>query len=187
MNLDRAIARAKRIEDAIRERAFLPIGETINGVDVLQFSLRHCTICFKIRSPFFYGTIPQVEDVGMFLWIVSPHYDPDDLEKRRIFLGQVGQHDRWALFYPTIRKYINRAFMDRPPTVSDSKPIATSFAAGMIHKIASAYGWTPNQILDTPIAALFQLLKWIDVERNYKTPQFNPIQDRIMAKAMNGR
>lgn len=182
MNLDRALARAKRVEDALREKAFLPLGEIINGVEVLQFSLRHLTILFKIRSPFLYGGIPQIEDVGLFLWIVSQHYNPSDNENRAAFMAQLVFHPEWERFYRSIRRYLDRALMDTPPQASEGKPISASYAAGIIHKIAAAYGWDIDRIMDTPIAALFQLMKWIEIERNFNLPQFNPLQDRVKAR-----
>lgn len=182
MDLNRAIARAKRIEEKLRERAFLPVGEEINGVEVLQFSLRHCILCFKMRSPFFYGGQIEIGDVGLFLWTVSPNYSATDNDKRSAFLSQLLRHPRWHLFYRAIHRYLERAFMDRPPTIESGKVIAASYAASMIHKIASAYHWDDESILDKPIARLFQYIKWIEVAQNPSTPQFNPIQDRLKAR-----
>lgn len=184
MNLDRSLRRAKQVEDAIRERAFLPLGEKINGIEVLQFSLRHCTICFHIRSPFFFGGPANVEHVGMFLWIVSPDYDPANTDLRAVFMAMVGAQPNWSMFYPRIRKYLKRAFMDMPPVAEDGKAIAASYAASMVHKIAAAYKWAPDVIMGMPIAALFQLMKWIEVEKKFSTPQFNPLRDAAMARMM---
>lgn len=182
---NRALARAKRIEDALRERAFLPVGEEINGVDVKQFTLRHLTILFQIRSPFLYGGVREIEDVGLFLWIVSPHYDPNNLELRAKFMAQLVAHPNWHFFYRAIDRYIKRSFMDSPPRCDNGgKAIGACYAAAMIHRIATAYHWEMEKILDTPIAALFQLLKWIDVTHNPNVPQFNPIQDQVKARLM---
>ena len=74
--------------------------------------------------------------------------------------------------------------MDAPPSVEGGKKISASYAAGMIHKVASVYGWEDDKILDTPLAALFQLLNWIAVDEHYNTPQFNLLQDRIKARMM---
>ncbi len=207
MDFGRTLNRAKRIEDAIRERAFLPIGETINGVEVLQFSLRHLTLLFHCRSPLLVGGPIGIEDIGLFLWIVSPHYDPFNKEItlsswkkrwmrfrkipvpriREVFMHQLVCHPKWNLFHRAITRYLERAFMDRPPQCEGGKPIAASYAAGMIHRISRAYSWRPEEIMDMPIAGIFQLLKWIDVEANPKTPQFNPFQDRVKARLINGR
>lgn len=80
MKTDRArlyrwqIARAKEVDESLRERAFLPLTESINGVIVNQFTLRHLTILFHLQSPFIYGGVRKIEDVGQFLWVVSPFY-----------------------------------------------------------------------------------------------------------------
>lgn len=204
MDLNRALARAKRIEEKLRERAFLPVGEEINGVDVKQFTLRKLTILFQFRSPFLYGGIREIEDVGQFLWIVSPHYSTEAQEiplpwwrrrwarwrghriptVREAYMAQVVMHPNWHLFYRAIDRYIERAFMDTPPSSSGGKSIGACYAAAMIHRIACTYHWEMDKILDTPVAALFQLLKWIEVMHNPNVPQFNPLQDRIKARLM---
>lgn len=183
MNLTRALRRTKRIEDGLREKAFLPILDDINGVLVNQFTLRHLTILFAIGSPFVYGGIRKIEDVGVFMWVVSRAYDPNDVEKRAAFMEELVQHPRWDLFYRAIDRYIYFAFMDRPPIAEGGKMITASYAAAIIHRIALAYHWSRADILDTPVAALFQLLKWIEVYQNPKTPQFTPLKSRVQAKA----
>jgi len=205
MNLNRALAQAKRIEDTLRERAFLPVPESINGVTVKELTLRHLNILFQIRSPFLVGGQPQIEDVGTFLWVVSPQYSTQPeiillpfwrrfwLKVRRrlpptvreVFMAELVLHPRWHLFSRAIGRYLDRAFMDRPPSVEGSgKKIAASYAAGALHKILSAYGGDDELWLDKPIRRLFQYGKWIDAENDPKMPQFNPLQDRIIAKAL---
>jgi hypothetical protein len=203
MNFQRALARAKRIEDSLRETAFLPVPEQINGVTVRQFTLRHLTILTKIRSPFLVGGAVTGEDIGTFLWVVSPQYSqerevfiPENRFRRwwmklrgiqpptvrQVFMAELVMHPRWQLFYRGIERYLGRVFMDKPPEVGGGKLVASSYAAGLIHQVARAYNWTPDQIMDTPLAAIFQLLKWSAVEANPSTPQFNPLQDRIKAR-----
>lgn len=202
MNVNRARARAKRIEDIRRERAFLPIGEFINGVEVLPFKLSHLTRLFHARSPFFFGGPVRAGDIGLFVWIVSPHYDHLNqkirrdwrwlpwrvwmkLRRRRIprireaFVAQVLLHPRFPLFHKAINQYIDRAFMDRPPTMEAGKTIETSYAASILHKMMQAYGGEIETWLGTSMVAIFQLLKWVDVEAEPRTPQFTPLQSRI--------
>jgi hypothetical protein len=205
MNLDRALARAKRIEDALRERAFLPVPEEINGVMVKQFTLRHLTILFQIRSPFLYGGIRQDEDVCVFMWVVSPHYNTEwrvvslpwyrrwwmKLRRqpiptlRKAYIYELVQHPRWDLFRRAIDRYLERAFMDMPPACSDGKPVSASYAAGLIHRLLPEDKSNDEALMDKPIARLFQYLNWVTVTNNPRQPQFHPLQDRIKQRALN--
>lgn len=204
-SLPRAIGRAKRIEDKLRDVAFLSVREEINGVEVNQLTLRHLTILFYIQSPFLFGGIRKIEDVGTFLWIVSPHYCVHDkpvpltrrerffywLHRKHVptmreaFLSQLVCHPKWQLFYRAIDRYLDRALMDKPPMTSGGTRMATSFAAGIIDRIAAAYGWRDEAILDTPMSRIYQLMKWIEVRGNPKTPQFNPLRDRITQRYLD--
>lgn len=204
MNLNRARFHAKRIEDAQREKAFLPVLDEINRVCVKQLTSGHLETLFAISSPFVYGGIRQIEDVGAFLWIVSPHYDannpPVELKwlwrlyyrlrrqpiptLREAFMLELVQHPRWHLFYRAIDRYIYFATMDRPPSVEGSKAIETCFTAAIAHRLRKAYGGlSMEEIRNTPISANFQFLKRISADQNPKEPQFRPLQSRVEATA----
>lgn len=175
------IARGNEVDESFRERAFLPITDQINGVTVLQFTLRHLTILSHLQSPFIYGGVRKIEDVGQFLWVVSPQYDtlPPEETNRTRFLAELVLHPKWEHFYRSIDRYLQRTFRDPPPIVKDGKQIAACYTAGVVHKIAKAYGWDDETIMDKPLIRLFQYLKWIQVDDNPATPQFNPMADTI--------
>lgn len=179
MNLHRALSRAKRIEDSLRERAFLPVTENINGVTVKQLTLRHFIILLQLKSPFVSGGPRRIEDVGQFLWVVSPQYDADDPEGLERYVSELVFHPTFHLFYRAIDYYIFYAFMDRPPKVEGGKLITASYAASMIHRVAKIYRESRETILDTPLSALFQFIKWIDAEQTPNAPQFTPLQSRV--------
>lgn len=198
MNLDFQLARAKRIEDAIREKALLPVNDEINGIEVRQFNLEHWLILSKVSSPFlFQDRLVTPVDVGLFLWIVSPHYDPRSFgtawgllarikryfatRKRRLFLRMVVRQPHWINFEPRIRKYLKRAFMDRPASSSDGKAISAGLGASMIHRIAYVYKWSREEIRQMPLAEAFQYLNWNAAH----LPQFNSVQDAVKNRLMN--
>lgn len=178
------LARAKEVDGSLRERGFLPILDNINGVVVKQFTLRHFTILSHLQSPFIYGGVRRIEDVGQFLWVVSPKYDtlPPEESAQKRFLTELVLHPHWDRFYRGIDRYLQRTFRDTPPTVGNGKEIAVCYSAGVIHHIAGAYGWDDDAIMDKPLIRLFQYLKWIQVANNPMTPQFNPMQDRVTLK-----
>lgn len=202
------LSRAKEVDDSLRERAFIDVPEQINGVTVRQLTLRHLNILFKIQSPFIYGGVRKIEDIMLFLWIVSPHYSQERryvvLPRRKLlwrrlvawarrqefhiptvrelFVAELVIHPRFEHFSRGIDRYIYRTFLDTPPSVKEAKAVSTAYAASVIHKLASSYGWEEQTILDMPLTRVFQYLKWIQVEDNPKTPQFDPMQNRIEQK-----
>ena len=175
------LARAREVDESLRERAFLCVPGNINGVTVNQFTLRHLTILSHLQSPFIYGGARRAEDVGVFLWVISPHYDtlPAAESNRARYLAELVLHPHWDRFYRGIDRYIYHVYRDAPPTVKSGKTIATCYAAGVIHKISKNYGWDDEAIMNKPLIRLFQYLKWIQVEEHPSTPQFNPLQDKI--------
>ncbi|MEY2511995.1 MAG: hypothetical protein QOE26_2758 [Verrucomicrobiota bacterium] len=190
MKTDRArlyrwqIARGNEVDESFRERAFLPITDQINGVTVLQFTLRHLTILSHLQSPFIYGGVRQMEDIGQFLWVVSPQYDtlPPEETNRTRYLAELVLHPKWENFYRAIDRYLQRTFRDPPPMVGDGKLIAACYTAGVVHKIAKTYGWDDETIMDKPLIRLFQYLKWIQADENPATPQFSPMADRVKSR-----
>jgi hypothetical protein len=187
MKTDRArlyrwqIARGNEVDESFRERAFLPITDQINGVTVLQFTLSHLTILSHLQSPFIYGGVRQIEDVGQFLWVVSPQYDtlPPEETNRTRYLAELVLHPKWKHFYRAIDRYLQRTFRDPPPSVKHGKPIATCYTASVIHPLMKTYGGNDEEWMDKPLIRLFQYLKGIQADENPATPQFNPMADRI--------
>lgn len=183
--LSKNIARVKRVEDGWRARAFLPELEKINGVEVLQLTLEHLTELERVNSPFItQGIGSQPEDVGLFLWIVSPHYDRFNVDLRRQFLTQLLENYpplKFKIFYRAIYRFLwVRALMDIPSHPSSGVTVGTCTAAAMIFKIARAmHGWSRNQILKCRMAELYQYLKWDSLTDDPDRPQFNPLQDRM--------
>lgn len=195
MNLERSQAKAKRIEDVVRQRAMLPIPFDINGWTVKQFTLRHFSILIQIGSPFVCGGPARIEDVGVFLWVVSPEYDHRSfitphtllgkwkrfiaLRRRKAFMKRLAHHPRWSLFEPRIRIYLKRAFMDRPPS-GPGKPIAACYDSSMIFRIVTWSHWTEDDIYEKPMARLFQYLNWISAPT--MQPQFFPLQSAVISR-----
>jgi hypothetical protein len=182
--LAKNLARVKRVEDRWREFAFLPETDRINGVEVRQLTLGHLMELERVKSPFLTrGIGTQPEDVGLFLWIVSPHYDRFNHELRCEFLKQLMAEyppERFRMFYRAIHRWLwTKSLMDIPAAPTSGITVGTSTAAALIHLIASAYGWAPEVIKRERMAALYQYIKWINLDPH--RPQFNPLQDRVTA------
>lgn len=146
-------------EQSLRENAFIDIEEQICGVDITPLNLRQWSILAAIGNPFIKGGDFGAADAAMFLWAISPEYSPQK-KKRDDFIKRIAKID-YAETIKAIAKYLDNAFFDAPRSgKGDSGSIAT-FTACVIHRLASTYGWSENQILAIPLKRVWQYLRLI--------------------------
>jgi hypothetical protein len=182
--LAKNIARVKRVEDRWREEALRePELQRINGWNVLPLTLWHIQELERVESPFLTaGMGTQPEDVGLFLWILSPHYNRNNRELRREFLRILFEEyatPQFRIFYRAIYRFLwVKSLMDIPPAPTSGIRVGTCTAASIINKVAGAYGWPKEQIIRERMAALYQYIKWIEI--NPDIPQFDPLQVRMI-------
>lgn len=183
----RAVQRADRIEDYWRDFAFLGLNEKLRlvggrTVEVKLLTLRMFVQLWAVRSPFLVGGPIRPEHVGQFLWRLSPEYCTDGEARRRYITKIAGLP--FMSCVRAINRFVDRMLIDSPPT--EDKPSNTkhdvSFAASMIHMLGNAYGWLPDQVLDTPIPALFQFIRSIQRDHQPDAITFNPLRDRYGAR-----
>ena len=186
----RAQSRGTRLAESWRELAFLSTIETLCGVQVRQLSLRMFAELCRARSPFLCGGSIGGEDVVLFLWRLSPGFDRLDADRRARFVESVHplayERDRFHRSVRSIKRFVNRMLVDKPPSSGGSNSISdVSFVGAFVHEFASAYGWDEDQILDKPLPQLFQLLRQILRDRNPKLPRFNPIAARLTRRVVD--
>ena len=175
--LARASGRVRAISDAYRERAFLPIQDEIEGVPVRHMTARQLNALQAIRSPFIYGGMPTAEEVAAFLWFISPLYNAAG-NGRDEFTMVVGQLD-YIRTLITIRKYLDRTFLDLPGAPASGKSFPISSTAGLVDDLAEAYGWSEETILDMPLVRVLQYVKRQRSKKNPEAPVFDKLVDRL--------
>jgi hypothetical protein len=121
------------------------------------------------------GTEPPLLRMFPFLRTWFPNYWPSAEDRgvaafvqvRREFIEQVRAID-FHKSVRAIRRFVARMLIDRPlgskRTVS-SDPADTSFAADVIHIIATAYGWSEEKIDQLPMPKIFQALRLIQRDK----------------------
>ena len=175
-----AMAAAQAQEDAQRDIAFLELCADLCGEPVRPLTLRMLLWLFTAGSPFVSGGSVGPEHVAQFLWIASPSFAPFDTAARAAFVARVAETVPFEPAVEAIDQLIDAALMDRP--ARSGRPATasiTSFAAGLVDEFASEYGWTRGEILDCPVAILYQQLRRIDRRHNPKALFFNRITDRV--------
>ncbi len=195
-----AVREAVEREQLIRDLAFSGLPDRLCDIPVARLTFRHWHWLTIMESPFLLGASLSSNTIrghiAAYFWTLAPHRPlvPKNtwLEKRykKRFLRQVGKIEtRRAL--AGIHDHLSAVFQDAPPTTLNTEPRASyySCAATIIHRLATAYGWTDEVILDLPLTRLFQYLKIIDlqsaVQARKKPLQFNPsdaLKGRLAAK-----
>ena len=173
-------------EQAIRSAAYLPMTESILGVDVLPMTPEHFVILSNSDCGFFRRRLITEIDVGLFLWALSPRYRPItnfwDRWQRRRFLQSVRKlnfdESKKAIF-----AYLEETFQDAPGTKEGKWNVPYwSFCASLIDLFAEEYGWTDERVMGAPLKRLYDLQKIITRRRNPNAIQFNPLSDAVRSK-----
>lgn len=213
--LEQDYVRAVIRERTVREIAFLPVTENICGLEVVPMTLRHLLALRLIGCPFLINGEPTQEDCFVFLWHLSKDYSPRNMKakrkilkrcRKRFFLTKppwihfafrmlpwqkktVKKFERLEIVKQQIREFLADALMDRPPMREGNNKSYFSDAAAICHRFALKYSWSVNDVMDTPLKALFQFCKLIEADiraEHKKNPiMFNPsdaVQNRILAE-----
>lgn len=173
-------------QEAIRDTAFLCLPRSICGLPVLPLTTRHILWLLIIKSPFVGGqklSWPHAHlHVAAFLRIVSPKFSPMSRFKSRLFFWRFRR-----TIYPqkldpvkmvsAIKEFLDKQMQDQPAGSGGAGQSYWSIGATIVHALGG-YGWSLDEILDTPVSVAFQLIKiqrHEDAAKNgVKHPLFNP-------------
>lgn len=172
---------AQEAEQTARELAFISPTLPLCGIEVRQLTPRLWLLLNGLGCAFLKGITPGPEDIAMFFWFMSPKYSRD-LAARDEFIKTEVIHLKFIETAQAIYAFLGNAFIDSPPATqaSDQKSY-WAHIGGLIHLIASAYGWDDEAIMDKPLARLFQYAKILRYSRNPKEPRFNA-SDRYVSQ-----
>ena len=156
MGLPPEITKAIRQCETWQEEAWLEVPMEICGIPVMPMTLRHFFLLQGAESPFVNGANFTPADIGVFLWIVSPSYVPCPKE-RDAFAKRVA-HIKIAQAEREINAYVEQAFSEADTAEDENKAKKyANFIAYQIDMFAKEYGWCVQEILDLPMAQVFQL------------------------------
>lgn len=197
--LDEAVAEAQQQEAAIRNFAMEDTTVEVAGVECRQMTLRHLLYLSLSRSPFICGGAATPEAIIHFFWIVSPQFvavrcnaDREAaFQARASFIAElVARNLPFSSTAAAIAALIDDALLDSPASSGSRSTPISSFAASMVHEFASAYRWQHDEVLDSPIARLYQYLRHIIIS-DYAAkglrppPFFNSRSDKVRRKFVN--
>jgi len=157
-DLQPKLAEAAREERDIRAEAWLDLPKTICGIEVEPLTLKRYTLLVAAESPFVTSGKLSAGAITQFLWFVSKEFCWDEEAKGR-FIKSV-RNVSASEAYLEIAAYLEEALFDAPKPDEDEKrdPSSMPVAASIVHTMCSNYGWTAEEVMDTPIARILQLL-----------------------------
>lgn len=174
-------AEAAQRQEALRDSVFLGLPLTICGLPCDQLNARHLAILTHCRNGFVCGGEITGVAVGQFLWCLSPDYSPINTKGRAARLKQVSGLN-FAKAKKEIEEYTDGVFMDSHAGGSPRSESYNSWLAGLVDALASEYGWKQQEILDLPLAAVFQYVRLIRKRNGDNEPQFNKLTDEVKTK-----
>lgn len=167
MDFRKLYSEAVKRDQDVRDAAFLSLTTSICGVAIRQLTVRDIVILDGIGSPFLCGGPHSVQDAARFLWLMSPLYCSGWWPAFR-FGRRCRKIDDTQLT-SGIDRYLEDTFQDAPGKKAGADgPDFASFAAHLVHRLASAYGWSIDEIMRVPLKVIFQQLKCIRHEREEK-------------------
>ncbi len=145
------------LQDAerVQEEAWLNFPVEIDGLEIVQMSLRHYFILIGLDSPFLKSQPFTIADIGVFLWVLSPDFKLGE-KHRDEFCKKVARLNV-ARAVSQIETYLEETFFDADTAEVKAKKRYANFVAYQIDTYAKEYGWSAEYILDLPLRQIFQL------------------------------
>jgi hypothetical protein len=196
-------------ERLAREVSFLPITETVAGLELVPMTLRQYLVLSLTKSPLLTGETPGPGHLLDFLWLLHPRYSPKGgfhkwlmVRKLRRCIPPVGTiwDYEWlrakrqrrvdlAVYRLTrlvvaLRNYVGETLQDWQPSQAPEGTVEIDHycdGAAICALVAREYGWTQETTLNMPMKQLLQFLKEIKVFHGTKVPLCNP-SDRVKAE-----
>lgn len=186
---------ARAAEKEALEAAFvIDAPEFVDGIPVKKVTLRHWMLLTVMDNAYVRGGEITEADALDAMWILSLGYEAKNKKKRDEVQEAIAKNHDMAAVIIGLEEMFERAFMAAPLSSNDpnekrrEEPLKVGFAAILIHRIASAYHWSRETIIDTPLCEAFQYLRMIDVEEWAKNgkdyPQLGGKSDKLMAEAL---
>ena len=152
--LPAAIKQAIAESESNQAEAWLNFNTTIAGIEVTQMTIKQFFMLDGIESPYLNQGSPTPPALALFLWILSPKYNPTKEAREKfceeIFTLQIEQATK------DIQKYLIATFQDAEADGKDDKRYA-NYLTYLIDLFGREYGWRPAEVMQMPMRQLYQL------------------------------
>lgn len=144
------------------------------GVEVLPLTLRSFNLLRFSGNSFILGGPIDETDITQFLFLLRKD---QKLSLKEIALKVVGNE---TVLANQIFAFIDDAFTDAQEGGDGAGVAWTNFEFQAVHLLASNYHWDESQILDLPLARLFQYINLVGKDLN---PEHLPLDRYTRARA----
>jgi hypothetical protein len=152
--LPESVIRALEEAKTWQSEAWLETPFLIDGIEIRQMTLRHLFMLHGADSPFINKGKVKVEDIGVFLWIMSPDYTPRQADREEFCKKIKDVNIKHAI--EDIALFFEITFADADTDKKEQKEYA-SFVAYVIDMFAQEYGWRIEEIMEMPMRQIYQL------------------------------
>jgi len=181
---------AKAKEQGEHERVFSWLDESnsICGVQVTHLTPQIIIRLEAVGNNFFTGGEIDIDDVLQFLWSVSKDYQ-NDRNGGEKFFKKWGNKLELKELTKEIFEYLRNSFLEKDLGEAKKSNVEkqvdlykSTWIAQIIDILASEYGWSRTEILNTPIAQILQLIKAINERVNPKGVKFDSDISRLQSE-----
>ena len=200
-----ALQAAQAKQFLTRENSLLNLVYDLCGVKVRTMTIRDYVLLDKIGSPFINRQEPKLDELALFLWILSPQFvkwcdgkgwrgwitvlQPMAAllhgRKIRIKFGSNPPVTTEPLVIACF-DYIDTMFFDSPPSLAKGRDSCLSYLTGWFDAMQSEYHFTSDQVWEMGLPELFQRLSAIRQRRNPSVPSSNKKTDSVTAFVIRG-
>lgn len=179
------IAEASSFEKKLRLEGVLGVDQELFGLNLRQVTVKDLLHLEFTENRLVTGEVPENDDLIAFFLMLST--DKPFFKKR--YLKKIGRFIRdYECFRHELICYFSAAFNDMPSNGDDSAVLSNESSVSivtLIDTLASNYGWTLDEILNTHLSTALQLLQRIMMRNSEKYSMRNPITQRARANELN--
>lgn len=189
------LAEAVAEEQQARTSAFVPVNESICGIEVVPLDWERFNLLLATGSVFVSGGAEHLSDrqlgieVARFMWLIHPRFDPKSIWRKAFFQARLAQYPAAAII-GGIQSYLEDAFADLPGGGKLTGKSYYSIFAGVVGMFGREYGWSETQTMKTSLKKSFQLTReietWHAAQHGTKPILSNP-SDRLKQEWLNKR
>lgn len=183
-------AEERAAEEARREESFLDLPKTVCGEEVRQITPADLLVLHGVGNAFVCGGEPDAGHIGVFVWWLSVQNDGSEswanTRRKNRLMRRLRRYDFDEAVFE-IQAYVLGCFLDAPGGGNQDgfRPIGTCFLAPLVTSVAVETGWSQKEILQTPLARLFQYLKAIRARKMGKEFVDSAPSDRITSEFLS--
>ena len=177
------IARASIFERRMRLEAMLSLPSKVGPFSLYPLKVGDVLALEYAENRLVLGEDPQIDDLVHFLWIIKG----DDKRGMKRFTKWVCKNMD-DLLRGEIIAFFNIQFNDMPAGNGENvnEYDSSVWLASLVDCICSEYGWTLNELMETPLASALQLFQRILKRNNPSYAIRNGITQNAKAYEMRG-